>query len=122
MQSHPELNKFLKIIKQATSIDTYLYGRRIQFDNKRHKNLNWTIQGNCADLILKALEHLYSNSQHKVDILPHFHDELVLKCKICKEHNEELCLPIQNLKTELENLYPFTWPGSNRKVFELGVK
>jgi len=122
MQAHPKLKQFLKLIKQAESIDTYIYGRKIQFSPDSYKNLNWTIQGNCADLMLKALEYLYSTSQSRVDILPHFHDELVLRCKVCSTHTTDLCPNILQVKKEIESLYPFTWPGSNQKVFELGVK
>lgn len=107
-------------------------GRKIKFQPPRkvkgelksynYKNLNWTIQGNCADILLKALNYLYLNFQTRVDILPHFHDELVLKCKICPTHTQDLCPNILDIKQEIEQLYPFMWPGSNTRVFELGVK
>jgi len=59
----------------------------------------------------------------RVSILPHFHDELILKCLICQRHQgREPCENILGIKSEIENLYPFVWPQSDIKVFELGVK
>lgn len=85
----------------------------------RHK-VNWVIQGSCAELLWKALEYLETKSE--VEVLPHFHDELVLKCLVCSNHEADPCQPILKLKEELEALYPFTWPGTDIKVFKLEVK
>ena len=60
----------------------------------------------------------------RVSILPHFHDELVIKCLVCKSHTTKPILKVQN---NIENLYPFTWPikdkqGQEVKVFRLEAK
>ena len=82
---------------------------------------NWLIQGSCAELLWEALRYL-ATKKDRVIILPHFNDELVLKCIVCPSHNKEVCDNILKIRNELEDLYPFVWPGTDTKVFKLDKK
>ena len=117
--NNPELKHFKKELMTCEAFTTPLYGRKMYL--RGHMRVNWVIQGSCAELLWEALKYLESQF-NKVQVLPHFHDELVLKCKVCKLHDNQLCQPIKDLKEELEALYPFVWPGTNNKVFKLEVK
>jgi len=54
--------------------------------------------------------------------LPHFHDELVLKCLKCKSHTDTVCDPMVALKEKIESLYPFYLPNTKERVFKLDFK
>ena len=117
--NNPELKSFKRELASCEAFSTPLYGRKMYL--RGHMKVNWVIQGSCAELLWEALRYLESKSS-QVKILPHFHDELVLKCLVCPNHSSELCGPIKQIKSELEALYPFTWPGTEIKVFKLEVK
>jgi len=119
--SHPELMGFKRYLHRATEYESLLFHRKVQLKDKRDK-MNWIIQGNCSELIIKALQYLYDYCLDRVRVLPHFHDELVLECLKCKTHSNLPCEPILKIKKELEGLYPFYWPQTKMKVFELGIK
>ena len=114
--------EFQKQLRGVVEYQTPLYGRWMKLKPK--DKTNWIVQGSCSELILEALSYLYQPKQMmRVSILPHFHDELVLKCLVCTSHlGREPCENIIRIKSEIENFYPFVWPQSNIKVFELGVK
>nr|AHM25010.1 truncated DNA polymerase [Rhizophagus sp. DAOM 213198] len=112
---NPELYQFRSELRNASSFETPLFKRKVVLTG--HAKVNWVVQGSCAELIWLALQHLYNKCQDRVKILPHFHDELVLK-----QHSKVPCEPMKRLKSEVENLYPFTWPDTSIKVFKLEVK
>jgi DNA polymerase I-like protein with 3'-5' exonuclease and polymerase domains len=122
-EKNPELYQFNETLKLAKEIETPLFKRKLKLVGRT--KLNWIIQGSCAELLWKALIYLFTESTVKV--LPHFHDELVLKCLVCKNHTNKPCQPILKVKSNIENLYPFVWPvrdkqGQEVKVFKLEVK
>ena len=119
LAKNPELRKFRGMIKQENSIMSLLYERVINL--RGHMKVNWIVQGSCAELLWEALRYL-ATIKDRVKILPHFHDELVLKCLICQAHSDEVCLPMMKVKDELEALFPFYWVNSKVKVFKLGIK
>lgn len=119
--SHLELMQFKKGLRIAEEYESLLFNRLVKLKANKDK-MNWVDQGNCSELILKALQYLYTYCLNKVKVLPHFHDELVLECLQCTAHNKEPFTPMIKLKEELESLYPFYWPQTNIRVFELGIK
>lgn len=55
-----------------------------------------------------ALKYLYKQ-EDKVEVLAHFHAEVVLKCLSCNKHfegDDVPCRPILKIKKEIENLAP----------------
>ena len=117
--NNPELLHFKKSLATCEAFSTPLYGRKMYL--RGHMKINWVVQGSCAELLWEALRYLQTQKD-EVQILPHFHDELVLKCLVCKEHTLELCEPIKQIKQELEDLYLFVWPGTIVKVLRLEAK
>ena len=75
-------------------------------------------------MIEKFQKHIYQWNLFGLNCynLPHFHDELMLKCLVCNSHSEKACKPILRLKDEIESLYPFFWQGTDIRVFKLEVK
>jgi len=115
-REQPELKAFVQKIEHIKAWYTPLLKRRIGLKEK--DKLNYIIQGSCVDLLLVALEYLFK--QKRLKVLPHFHDELEVKCLACESH-KGICGPIMSLEVELEALFPFTWPNTNIRVFELGI-
>lgn len=82
---HPELMWFKRNLRGATETETLLFKRWMELPNDL-RSFNRIVQGNCAELILVALDYLFNKRQTEVKVLPHFHDELVLECLVCSEH------------------------------------
>lgn len=122
-KNHPELKKLNRELMNSLNYVTPFLNREITQTkgDRRYINLNWVIQGPCAELLWVALEYLATLGD-EVRIIPHYHDEIVIQCLICSEHGQKPCQPILTIKTEIEKLYPLYWPNTKERVFRLECK